>query len=167
MTVRGHGTGRRDSVEAHGSSQDRGNSGLRVESAPATAGSSVPQPKPSLQDLARLFLSLSGSREQWDAIAGCYRFRCCVVAWSRCSSASSSPLHVFVCECACSGWGGLLLVLLPQLVRPVGGSALGSPPALNGATGACLAGRGPSQGRSVPGRSPSPVRSSRLAHSSA
>ena len=32
--------------------------------------SSIPQPKPSLQDLARLFLSLSGSREQWNAVAG-------------------------------------------------------------------------------------------------
>ena len=61
---------RRDRVEAHGSSQDRGNSELLVEFAPAVAGSSFPQPKPSLQDFARLFLSLSGSREQWDVVVG-------------------------------------------------------------------------------------------------
>ena len=42
----------------------------RVECAPAVAGSSSPRPMPSLQDLARLFLSLSGSREQWDAVLG-------------------------------------------------------------------------------------------------
>ena len=41
-----------------------------MESAPAVAGSSIPQPKPSLQDLARLFLSLSMSREQWNAVVG-------------------------------------------------------------------------------------------------
>ena len=34
------------------------------------AGSSIPQPKPSLQGLSRLFLSLPGSREQWDEVAG-------------------------------------------------------------------------------------------------
>ena len=57
-------------MKAHGSSQDRGNSGLRVESASAVASSSIPQPKASLQDLARLFLSLSVSRAQWDAVVG-------------------------------------------------------------------------------------------------
>ena len=57
-------------MEAHGSFQDRGNSGLQVESAPAVVGSSIPQPKPSLQDLARLFLSLLGSCDQWDVVAG-------------------------------------------------------------------------------------------------
>ena len=40
-----------------------------MESAPAVAGSSIQQPKPSLQDLARLFLSLKGACEQWDAVA--------------------------------------------------------------------------------------------------
>ena len=49
---------------------DRGNSGSRVESVPGVAGSSIPRPKPSLQDLARLFLSLLGSHAQWDAIVG-------------------------------------------------------------------------------------------------
>ena len=33
-------------------------------------GSSLPGPKSSLSDLARLFLSLSGSRDQWDVVAG-------------------------------------------------------------------------------------------------
>ena len=51
-------------------SLDRGNSGSRVESAPAVAGSSIPWPTPSLQDLTRLFLSLSGSLAQWDAVLG-------------------------------------------------------------------------------------------------
>ena len=41
-----------------------------MESAPALAGSSIPLPKPSSQDFARLLLSLSGSREQWLAVAG-------------------------------------------------------------------------------------------------
>ena len=39
-------------------SRDGGNSGLRVEPAPAVAGSSTSLSTPSLQDLARLFLSL-------------------------------------------------------------------------------------------------------------
>ena len=41
-----------------------------MESAPAVVGSSILQPKLSLQDFVRLFLILSGSREQWDAVAG-------------------------------------------------------------------------------------------------
>ena len=57
-------------MEAHDASQDRGNSGSRVGSVPAFAGSSLPQAEPSLRDLARLFLSLSASREQWEVIAG-------------------------------------------------------------------------------------------------
>ena len=38
-------------------------------------------------------------------IFGCYRFQCWVVAWSRCTGAGSSPLLVFICECARFGWG--------------------------------------------------------------
>ena len=41
-----------------------------MEPAPAVAGSSVPRLAPSLSDLARLFLSLSGSLPQRDAAAG-------------------------------------------------------------------------------------------------
>ena len=59
-----------DRAEAYGSSQDCCNSGLRVESAPAVAGTSIPQPKASLRGLARLFLSLLGFRAQWDVVAG-------------------------------------------------------------------------------------------------
>ena len=42
----------------------------RAGSASAVLGSSLPGHEPSLRDLARLFLSLSGSREQWDAVVG-------------------------------------------------------------------------------------------------
>ena len=38
--------------------RDRGNSGSRVEPAPAVEGSAIPRLTPSLSDLARLFLSL-------------------------------------------------------------------------------------------------------------
>ena len=55
-------------MEAHGASQDRGDSGSQVGFASAVAGSSLPGSELSLHDLARLFLSLSGSREQWDAV---------------------------------------------------------------------------------------------------
>ena len=41
-----------------------------MESAPEVVDSSFPRPTPSLQDLARLFFSLSGSRAQWDAVVG-------------------------------------------------------------------------------------------------
>ena len=62
--------GRRDRVEAHDVSQDRGNSGSHAGSASVVAGSSRPGLEPSLCDLARLFLSLSGSHDQWDEVAG-------------------------------------------------------------------------------------------------
>ena len=45
----------RDHEEAVVASQDRGNSGLRVEPAPAVAGSSIPRLTPSFPDLSRLF----------------------------------------------------------------------------------------------------------------
>ena len=64
------GRSRRDRVEVVVASRNRGNPGSRVESAPAVAGSSSPRPMPSLQDLARLFLNLSGSHAQWDAVVG-------------------------------------------------------------------------------------------------
>ena len=51
---------RRDRVEAVVASRDCGNSGSRVEFVPAVAGSSIPWLTPSLPDLARLFLNLSG-----------------------------------------------------------------------------------------------------------
>ena len=51
-------------------SRDHSNSGSRVESAPSVVGSSSPRLTPSLQDLAWLFLSLSGSHAQWDAVMG-------------------------------------------------------------------------------------------------
>ena len=40
-----------------------------MESAPAVAGGSSPRPAPSLQDITRLFLSLSGSHDQWDVVS--------------------------------------------------------------------------------------------------
>ena len=49
-------------------SRDRGSSRSRVDPAHVVAGSSTPLPTPSLQDLARLFLSLSGPLAQWDAV---------------------------------------------------------------------------------------------------
>ena len=142
-------------MEAYGSSQDRNNSGLRVESAPAVAGSSIPQPKLSLQDLARLFLSLSGSREQWDAVAGS-AFSAGIGSGAGSLPGLAVPVPV-AAPSACSSvcvptlGGGLPLMLLPRPIRLVGGGALGSPPALSGAAGARLAGRGPSRGRSVAG----------------
>ena len=57
----------RDCEEAVVASRDRGNSGSRVDSAPVVAGGSIPRLTPSLPDLARLFLSLSGFLAQWDA----------------------------------------------------------------------------------------------------
>ena len=51
-------------------SRDPRNSWSRVEPAPAVAGGSIPRPMLSLQDLARLFLSLSGSLVQRDAVMG-------------------------------------------------------------------------------------------------
>ena len=68
--VGGLGRSHRDRVEAHGVSQDRGNSGSRVGSTSAVSDGSLPWPEPYLRDPARLFLSLSGSREQWDAVVG-------------------------------------------------------------------------------------------------
>ena len=79
-------------MEAHGSSQDRGNSGLRMESAPAVAGCSISQPKPLLQDLARLFLSLLGSRVQWAVVAGS------AFLAATGSSAASLPGPLFQCQ---------------------------------------------------------------------
>ena len=64
------GRSRRDRAEAVVASRDRGNSGSRVEPAPAVAGGFIPQLTPSLQDLARLFLSLSGSMVQRDVAVG-------------------------------------------------------------------------------------------------
>ena len=57
-------------MEAVVTSRDRGNSELKVEPAPAVKGSSIPRLTSSLPDLARLFLSLSGSLAQWDAAVG-------------------------------------------------------------------------------------------------
>ena len=57
----GPGRSLRDRAEAVVASRDSGNSGSRVEPAPAVAGSSIPRLTPSLPDLARLFLSMSGS----------------------------------------------------------------------------------------------------------
>ena len=103
------GRSRRDHVEAAVASWDRGNSGSRVESAPAVAGSSIPRPTPSLPDFARLFLSLSGSLVQWDAVVGslfiCWCHRCRGVEWSCCSGDIRSPLCLFVCKCPRSGCG--------------------------------------------------------------
>ena len=57
-------------MESLGSCGDHGNSGSRTGSASAAvADSSRLVPEPSLRDLARLFLSLSGSRDQWGAVA--------------------------------------------------------------------------------------------------
>ena len=64
------GRSRRDRTEAVVTSRDCGSSGSRVEPAPAVASSSIPRPTPSLPDLARLFLSLSGSLAQQDAVVG-------------------------------------------------------------------------------------------------
>ena len=70
------GWSRRDRVEVSASqdrveisaSRDCGNSGSRVEPAPAVTGSSAPLPMPSLQDLRRLFFSLSGPFAQRDVV---------------------------------------------------------------------------------------------------
>ena len=59
-----------DHMEAVAASWDHGNSGSRAESAPAVVGSSYPRPMPSLQDLARLFPSLSESHAHWDVVVG-------------------------------------------------------------------------------------------------
>ena len=56
-----------DRVEVS-ASQDRGNSGSRVEPAPVVVGGSAPLPTPNLQDLARLFLSLLEPFAQRDAV---------------------------------------------------------------------------------------------------
>ena len=57
-----------------------------MEPAPAVVGSSIPRLTPSLPDLAKLFLSLSGSLAQRDVIWGlCFRLLaspvpgCCLV----------------------------------------------------------------------------------------
>ena len=133
---------RQNQVEAHGSFQDRSTSGLRVESVPAVAGSSIPQPMPSLQDLAKLFLSLSGSREQWDVVAGSAFSAAsgpvlghCLVPLHRCRWQLPPRVRLQVCPL----WVGVLpLVLLLQVVQPVRGSTLGNPPALSGAAGTHL-----------------------------
>ena len=64
------GRSRRDHEEAVVASRDCSNSGSTVEPAPAVAGSSIPLPTSSLQDLVRLFLSLSGPVDQQDAAVG-------------------------------------------------------------------------------------------------
>ena len=57
-------------MEAVAASRDRGNSESTMESPPAVAGSSIPRLTPSSPDLARLFLSLSGSLAQRDTAVG-------------------------------------------------------------------------------------------------
>ena len=146
---------RRDRAEALDASQDRRNSGLQVESAPVVVGSSIPQPKPSLQDLTRLFLSLSWSREQWDAVAGC-AFSAATVF-----GAGSLPGPAVLVPVAAPSACSSARVSAPGEGSPTGvASATGSPgrrerslspPALSAAVGARLAGRGPSRGRSVVG----------------
>ena len=87
LTVRGLGSGVGGQGRVAGIawrfsfSRDRGNSVLRVEPAPAVAGSSAPLPTPSLQDLTRLFLSLSGPFVQLDAV-GASLFAGVIGAWA-------------------------------------------------------------------------------------
>ena len=70
----------------------------------------LPQPKPSLQDLARLFLSLLGSRDQWDAVAGS-AFSAATGSSAGSLSGPAVPVPVAApsaclsAECARSGWG--------------------------------------------------------------
>ena len=113
---------------------------------------------PSLQDLARLFLSLSGSREQWEAVVGSV-FSAASINGAGALSGPAAP-EPSAAPSACSTvclrvvllrvWF-LRLVLPLRPVRLVDMSVLGSPHTLNGAAGARLAGRGPNQVRSVAG----------------
>ena len=143
-----------------------------MESAPAVAGSSIPQPKPSLQDLARLFLSLSGSRAQWDAVAGS--------VFSAASGSGAGSL---------SGPAALVPVSVPSVCSsasvptPGGGSPAGTASATSSAgqkersrESSCSERRfrrsysrekSHSSKRRCGGRSPSPACSSRLASESA
>ena len=172
VIVRDHAVPATGRVEALGSSQDHGNSGLWVELAPAVQGSSIPQPKPSLQDLARLFLSLSGSHEQWDAVAGS--------AFSAATGSGAGSLP---------GPAAPVPVAAPSMCSSasVPAPVEGSPAGVASATGSLGRGersresshserhhrRSSSGERSQSGKkrrwgqSPSPARSSCLAHSSA
>ena len=121
-----------------------------MESAPAVAGSSIPQLKSSFQDLARLFLSLSGSHEQLDV------FSAATISGAGSLPGLAAPVPVAAPSACLSA-----RVSAPGEGSPAGGaSTTGSP------------GRRERSRKSTPlschgGRSPSPVRSSRLAHSSA
>ena len=96
----------RDRVEAVFASRDRGNSGSKVEPAHAVAGGSAPLPTPSLQDLARLFFSLSGPFVQWDAV-GASLFSAAGVTGAGALPGLAAPVTssalpcVCVCECTC------------------------------------------------------------------
>ena len=97
-------------------SKDRGNSGSRAGSASAVTGSSRPGPKPSLRDLARLFLSLSGSLEQWDAVAGSAFLAVAKNAGSLPGSAALEPVSA---PSACSS----ARVPAPGAGSPAGGAS--------------------------------------------
>ena len=144
------GRSRRDRTEAVVTSRDCGNSGSRVEPAPAVASSSIPRPTPSLPDFARLFLSLSGSLAQRDAVVGslfsAVGVTSCLVLLLR--RRPQPPLCVHPRVLPLQVWF-LPLVLPLRPVQPVSMSALGSLPALSGTAGACPVGRGPARIRSV------------------
>ena len=150
-------------MEAHCASQDRYDSGSWVGSASSVAGSSLPGPKLPLRDLARLFLSVSGSREQWDAVAGS-AFSAAAVsgAWIRCSGAGSSPLCVSTPGVGSPSGGASVTGSSGQWER------LRESPRFEWRHRRSSSGeRSQSGKRHRGGRSPSPARSSHLARSSA
>ena len=102
-----------------------------------------PRPTPSLQDLARLFLSLSGSHAQWDVVVGS------VLSAAGASGAGVLPGPVAPVVSAAPYACSSASVPTPGVESPAGAASATSLNGLSGAAGAHLAGRGPSQVRSV------------------
>ena len=162
---------RRDCAKAHDVSQGRFNSGSHAGSAAIVAGSFRPGFKSSLRDLARLFLSLSGSRDQWDAVAGSVSAEAVSGAGSLPGSVAPGPVSA---PSACSS----VRVPTPGVVSLSGGasatglsSLLGrsreSPRSERHCKCSFSGERSHSGKRRCWDRSPSPSRSSRLARLSA
>ena len=115
------GRGHWDRAEAVVASRDRGNSGSRIEPAPAVAGNSIPRLTPSLPDLAMLFPIQSGSLAQWDAAVGSL-FSAAGVTDARVLPGPAAPV-ISAAPVACS----FACVPAPGVVTPAGAaSATGS-----------------------------------------
>ena len=143
-----------------------------MEPAPAVAGSSIPRLMPSLPDHAWLFLSLSGSLAQRDAVIGSF-FTAAGVTDAGVLPGPAAPV-TSAAPVACSSAS----VPAPGVVTPAGAASATASPGGHGHTRGsscperhcrrCFGReRSRSGGKSGKGRSPSPARFARLVCASA